>query len=62
MIVRLEPRDRPTHLYWRFDRRRFVTLCEDGKVILDGRVTTLKEATERMLSESGVPVLFFWEK
>lgn len=47
-------------LHWRFDRRRFVTLCCDGKVILDGRVMTLAEATSLLLKTSGVPADFFW--
>lgn len=61
-IVKLTPTVRPRHLYWRFDASRFVTLCDDGTVILDGEIMTLGEATSKLLRESGVPPSFFWNK
>ena len=60
-IVRLKAMDSPRHLFWRGDRNKFVTLCEDGNVILDGSVMTLARATEILLKEKGVPPSFFWE-
>lgn len=48
------------HLYWRWNSDRFVTLCGDGNVILDGRIMTLAQATSILLKETGVPVSHFW--
>ena len=59
VIVEMNP---PEYLYWRFDRRLFVTMCCDGNVILDGRVMTLSEATAILLKRSGVKADFFWER
>lgn len=60
-IIRMEPRITETrHLYWRFNRSRFVTVCDDGSVILDGAVMTLAQATSRLLREEGIPPGHFW--
>lgn len=51
----------PRHLYWKTDDKIFVTLCEDGNVIYNGKVMTLAEATSIILKEKGVPCSFFWK-
>ena len=43
--------DEARHLYWRADVRKFVTLCDDGSVIYNGRVMSLRMATAILLSE-----------
>ena len=58
-IIRMK-NERARHLYWRGNRSRFVTCCNDGNVILDGRVMTLAQATSILLREEGVPPSFFW--
>lgn len=60
-IVRMGRTAHARHLYWKGDHRTFVTLCDDGSVILDGRVMTLAQATGILLKERGVPPAFFWE-
>ena len=59
-IIRLEPRRSPMHLYWRFDRTRFITLCEDGSVVLDGRVMSKAAATAEMIRTAGIPFSYLW--
>ena len=49
------------HLCWRWDDRIFVTLCDDGSVILDGRVMSLDKATQIVLESLGAPSSVFWE-
>ena len=49
------------HLYWCCDRRRFITVCEDGNVVLDGMVMSIEEATCVLLGESGMQLSFFWK-
>ena len=49
------------HLCWRWDDRIFVTLCDDGSVILDGRVMSLDKATQIVLERLGAPSSVFWE-
>lgn len=50
-----------THLYWKGDKRRFVTMCENGDVIFEGKVMTLCKATSILLREVGVPPSFLWD-
>lgn len=59
-IVRMRKRG-CRHLYWRGDIRIFVTLCDDGNVILDGRVMSLEKATEIVLKRVGFQASLFWE-
>lgn len=61
-IVSIDKRRAVRHLYWKGDHRRFVTVCPDGSVILDGRVMTLAEATGELLRVTGMPPSFFWEQ
>ena len=61
VIVDFKRADEPRHLYWKGDHSVFVTLCDDGNVVYNGRVMTLAEATSLILRTKGVPPTFFWE-
>ena len=58
MIVSI---DGTTHLYWKADKTRFVTLCSDGSVIFDGKIMSLAEATAILLDED-FPTSLLWDK
>ena len=60
-IIRIKSDKDTRHLYWRFNRFRFVTCCDDVNVILDGHVMSLSEATSILLRDEGIPPSFFWE-
>ena len=49
-------------LYWKGNHKLFVTLCDDGNVILDGHVMSLSEATSLLMRKTGVPPSLFWER
>ena len=61
LIVEMKAVMAVRHLYWKADRRKFITLCDDGSVIFNGKVMTLAQVTSRLLKEEGVPPRFFWE-
>lgn len=60
-IVDIRQSGVPRHLFWKCDRKTFVTVCEDGNVIFNGVAMTLSEATSIILKEKGIPPSFFWE-
>lgn len=62
VIIKMRPTAGVKHLLWKCARDKFVTCCEDGNVILDGKVMTLSDATSILLKTTGVPPSFFWEK
>ena len=62
MFVAIGNKDGVRHLRWTGNGNHFVTCCEDGSVILDGKYMTLEQATKRLLLTDGVPLTLFWEQ
>ncbi len=62
VIVDMPVRDDARHLYWKWDRSKFITLCGGESVIFEGRVMSIAEATSYMLENNRATFLLFWEE